>query len=152
MKRIALPCLVTIAALAVAPGALASDASLQHALKAYEARLTSDIGYLASFAAPNRSAAGAALTKLSGVQRDLSAASRAASGQQASSSAGRNGRSLVLSALSGASTAARDAAAAATAARAGRGATASGDVKAEQAAIDRAIPQFEQGGRLLHLF
>ena len=152
MKRIALPWLVMLAVLAGAPGAQASDASLQHALKAYEARLTSDIGYLASFAAPSRGAAGAALTKLSGVQRDLAAASRAASGQKGSSSTGRKGRSLVLSALGGASTAAGDAVAAASAVRAGRGGAVKGDVAAEQRAINRAIPQFEQGGRLLHLF
>lgn len=152
MKRIALPCLVTIVALGLAPGAQASDASLQHALKAYQARLTSDIGYLAGFTVPSRSAAGRALTRLAGVHRDLAAASGAASSQQASSSSGRRGRSLVLAALSGAITATGDAEAAASAARAGRSSAARSDVAAEQAAINRAIPQFEQGGRLLHLF
>ncbi len=152
MKRIAWPCLVTIAALVLAPGAQASDSSLQHALKAYQSRLTSDIGYLAGFGVPSRSGAGATLTRLARVHGDLAAASRVASGQQGSSSSGRRGRSLVLAALSGASTATSDAEAAARAARAGRSSSARSDVSAEQAAINRAIGEFEQGGRLLHLF
>jgi hypothetical protein len=151
MKRFALSCLVSIAVLASPSLAQASDSSLEHALAGYESKLTSDIGYLASFSTPSRSGAAGALSRLSGVQRDLEGASKAASGQQASSSAGRKGRALVLSALGDALTAAGDARAAADAAHAGKSAAARGDAGKEQSAIDQAIPRFEQGGSLLHL-
>ncbi len=152
MRRIALSCLVSIAVLATPSLARASDASLKHALAGYQSRLTSDIGYLANFSAPSRGAAGGVLARLSGVQGDLSGASRAASGQQASSSAGRKGRALVLSALSAALTATADARSAAVAARAGNSSGARGDAGKERSAINQAIPRFEQGGTLLHLF
>jgi hypothetical protein len=152
MRRIALSCLVSITVLVTPALARASDASLKHALAGYQAKLTSDIGYLSNFSAPSRSAAGGVLRRLSGVQGDLSGASRAASGQQASSSSGRKGRALVLSALSEALTAAGDARAAADAARAGNTSGARSDAGKERSAINQAIPHFEQGGALLHLF
>jgi hypothetical protein len=152
MKRIALSVLVMLGLLAGAPIAHASNASLTHALKPYETRLTTDIGYLSSFSAPSRTAASAALTKLSRVRRDLSSATGAASGQQASTNSGRKGRTLVLSAMHDATLAAGDAQASATAARAGRHGVARRDAQSEQTEISRAIPSFESGGRLLHLF
>ncbi len=152
MKRVSLLCLVSTAMLVSPSLARASDASLEHALAAYQSRLTSDIGYLANFSTPSRSGAAGALARLSSVQSDLTGASRAASGQQASSSAGRKGRALVLSALSEAITATGDARAAADAARAGKGSAARSDAAKEHSAIDEAIPRFEQGGSLLHLF
>jgi hypothetical protein len=151
MKRIALS-LLSFGLLAAAPLAQASDRSLEQALRAYQARLTSDIGYLSSFSTPSRGSAGAVLSRLSRIGGDLNGASRAARGQRASSHSGSRGQSLILSALGNASVAVSDARAAAYAARSGNRSTASRDARAEQSAINRAIPQFESGGHLLHLF
>jgi hypothetical protein len=152
MNRVVLPLLVSLAVLAAAPFAQASDASLKKALKPYETRLTTDIGYLSNFSAPSKSAAPAALTKLSKIRSDLTGATKAATGQQASTSSGRKGRTQVLSALHDATVAAGDAQACATAARFGNKSTAKRDAKAEQGEINKAIPLFESGGKLLHLF
>jgi hypothetical protein len=152
MKRVALPLLVSFGVLAVAPLAQASDASLKHALKAYQARLTADIGYLASFSAPSKSAAPASLSKLSKIRGDLTGAAQAATGQQASTPSGRKGRTLVLSGLNDAIIAVGDARASATAARSGDRSTAKNDAKVELSEINKAIPLFESGGRMLHLF
>lgn len=151
MKRVMLPLLVSLGVLAVAPLAQASDASLEHALKPYKARLTSDIGYLANFSAPSRRAASGALSTLSKVRADLNGATHAANGQQASSSSGRRGRSEVLSAFHDATVAAGDAQASAHAARAGHSSTARRDAGEEQTEINSAIPLFESGGGLLGL-
>lgn len=151
MRRTALS-LLTLGVLVVAPLAQASDRSLERALKAYQSRLTADIGYLSSFSTPSRGSAGAVLSRLSKIGSDLSGASRAARAQRASSRSGSRGRSLVLSALSNASVAVGDARAAAYAARAGNRSTAARYTRAERSAINRAIPQFESGGHLLHLF
>jgi hypothetical protein len=152
MKRWLLPLLIVAGLLAVAPLAQASDASLKHALSAYKTRLTNDISYLAGFKAPSKSAAGGVLRKLSKVHHDLNGAMVAANGQQASTRSGRKGRTLVLSGLHHALLATSDAQASASAARAGKRGTAKTDAKNEQTEINKAIPQFEQGGRLLHLF
>jgi hypothetical protein len=152
MKRIATPFLVLVALAAAAPIAVASDASLEHALGAYKSRLTADIGYLASFSAPSRSGASAALSRLSKIQQDLSGARHAAGAQQGSSSAGRRGRTLVLSALGDAIAAAGHAQSSANAARSGKTSTARGEARSESGDINRAIPLFQQGGTLLHLF
>jgi hypothetical protein len=152
MKRSALPLLVLLAPLVPAPLAQASDASLKQALKPYETRLTTDIGYLSGFSAPSRSAAPAALRKLSKAGSDLTGASEAATRQQASTSSGRKGRALVLSGLHDATVAAGDARACATAARSGNRSTAKRDANAEQSEINKAIASFESGGKLLHLF
>jgi hypothetical protein len=152
MKRVALSILVLLGMLAAAPLAQASDASLTKALKRYETRLTTDIGYLSSFSAPSRKAAPAALHKLSNVSRDLTGATSAATGQQASTSSGRKGRTQVLSGLHDATLAASDARATAAAARSGKRSTARRDAKEEQREINKAIPLFESGGKLLHLF
>ena len=152
MRRAAPPCLVLIAVLALPALARANDASLEHALHGYESKLTTDISYLADFSAPSRGGASGALSRISGTQKDLSAAYRAASGQQGSSSTGRSGRSLVLSALSEANTAAGDAKASADAARSGNSSAARSDANKERGVIDQAIPRFEQGGKDLHLF
>jgi hypothetical protein len=152
MKRWLLPLLLVAGLLASAPLAQASDASLKHALSPFKSRLTADIAYLAGFKSPSKSAAGGVLRKLSKIGHDLSGATQAANGQQASTNSGRRGRTLVLSGLHHASLATSDAQASARAARAGKRATAKSDAKNEQTEINKAIPQFEQGGRLLHLF
>lgn len=152
MKRVAPALLVSLGLLVASPLAQASDASLKSALKRYEARLTTDIGYLSSFSAPSRSTAPAALSRLSKIRSDLTGAARAATGEQASTSSGRKGRTLVLSGLHDATVAADDARACATAARSGNRSTARGDAKAEQSEINKAIGLFESGGKLLHLF
>ncbi len=152
MKRVMLPLLVSLGVLAVAPVAQANDASLEHALKPYKARLTSDIGYLSSFSAPSKRAASGALSTLSKVRADLDGATRAANGQQASTSSGRRGRTEVLSAFHDATLAAGDAQASAKAAHAGHSSTAKRDAGEEQTEINSAIPLFESGGGLLHLF
>jgi hypothetical protein len=64
----------------------------------------------------------------------------------------RRGQSLVLSALHYATLADADTRASAGATRSGNGAVARSDARAEQARIIRAIPLFESGGHLLHLF
>src|ERR1700730_5493802 len=94
MKRIALALLVSLGLLAVAPLAHASDVSLEHALKAYKTRLTADIGYLASFSPPSKSAAATALSRLAKLRSDLTGATQAATRQQASTNSGRKGRTL----------------------------------------------------------
>lgn len=152
MRRAALLCLASMTVLAAASVAQASDASLEHALAAYQSKLTTDIGYLASFATPSRATAAATLSRLSTAQRDLTAADKAASGQQASSATGRQGRTLILSALGEASAAAADGRAAASAARTGNSSAAKAAAARERGAIDAAIPDFEQGGKDLHLF
>lgn len=152
MKRVLTPLVICSALLAVAPFAHASDSSLKHALKAYEANLTKDIAYLASFKAPSKSGASAALHKISKVESDLNGAKQAANGQQASSSSGKTGRSKVLSALHYALVAASDAKASATAARSHEASTAKKDAKATVSETNKAIPLFESGGKLLHLF
>ncbi len=152
MKRLATPFIVLLALVSTASVARASDSSLEHALSVYKGRLTADIGYLASFSAPNRSGAGGALSRLSRVESDLAGARQAATGQQGSSSSGRKGRALVLSGLGDALGAAGDARASATAARSGKSSTARSDARSETSEINRAIPLFQQGGTLLHLF
>lgn len=152
MKRGALPLLVALGLLVAAPLAQANDASLEHALKPYEARLTKDIGYLSSFSAPKKSAATAALHRLAKIHTDLTGATHAATTHQASTSSGRRGRTLVLSALHDAIVALGDARSCATAARSGNGSAAKRDRKQALKEINKAIPLFEAGGTLLHLF
>ena len=152
MKRVALPLLIAIGLLATASFAQASDAGLRRALRPYRARLTTDISYLSNFTAPSKSRTGAALRRLSKIRGDLGGATRAANLQQASTSSGRKGRTLVLSALHDASAAAADARASALAARSGNRSAARRDARKEQGEINRAITSFEQGGKLLHLF
>ena len=144
--------LVVVGLLVGAPLALASDASLQRALKVYENRLASDIGYLSSFTTPTRCGAPAVLRRLSSVRTDLSGATQAAARNQASTSSGRTGRAQVLSALRYAATATVDADYSARAARAGNRTRARRYARAEQGMINRAITLFEAGGRRLHLF
>ena len=152
LRRVGVLSLVAIGLLLGAPLAQASDASLEHALKSYEKRLASDIGYLSSFSTPTRSGAPAALRTLSSVRADLTGATKAANSNQASTSSGRTGRAQVLSALHGAATAAIDAEHCATAARSGHRTQARRDATAEQRAINQAIVLFEAGGKRLHLF
>jgi hypothetical protein len=152
MKRVALPLLVSFGMLVAAPLAQASDASLTRAVKPYKTRLTADIGYLSSFSVPSKSASSGVVRRLSKIRNDLNGATRAASGQQASTSSGRKGRTLVLSALHDATVATADARACATAAGSGNRSGANRDQRQEQTEIQKAIPLFESGGRLLHLF
>jgi hypothetical protein len=152
MKRLLLPSIVSIGLLAMAPMARGSDASLEHALKPYKTKLTTDVAYLSSFSAPSKSRATATLRRLSNVAGDLAGATRAANGQQASTTSGRKGRKLVLQGLHDATLAVGDARASATAAKSGQRSTAKRDARSERAKINKAIPQLEQGGMLLHLF
>ena len=138
--------------LASAPLAQASDRSLEHAIAPYKGRLTSDIGYLANFSAPSRHSAPGVQTRVARILGDLAGVTSAANSQHASSNSVRHGQSLVLSALHYATLAADDARVSAGAARSGNGAGARNDARAEQHQINRAIPLFESGGRLLHLF
>lgn len=150
---LALPLLVIWAALlAAAPLANASDATIRHALKPYKKKLETDIAYLAAFSAPSRSAAPAALHKLSKIRTDLTGASHALQHQTASSSKGTKGRTDVLNALHTALTATSDAKNSATAAHTGHQSTAGTDAKSAKKEINKAIPQFETGGSLLKLF
>lgn len=147
--------LIALVALFVAVGggvAQASDASLTKAMKAYKTRLTTDIAYLANFSAPAKARAGATLTKLGKINRDLLGARHAAQINQASTASGRKGRTEVLSALGYALTSTKDATASARAARAGHRAAARADARAALREINKAIPLFEDGGRRLHLF
>jgi hypothetical protein len=150
MKRIALT--VLLGALAIAPAATASDSSLVAALKPYKTKLTNDIAYLATFAAPSKSAASGVSTKLSKIEKDLKAVQRAAKNNQASSSKGTTGRSEVLAGVGDALTATTDANASAAAARAGKKATAKRDAKSARAEIAKAVPVLEAGGHALGLF
>jgi hypothetical protein len=152
MKRFVLWLFVSLGVLMIPPLALASDASLKGALKPYEGRLTTDIGYLSSFSASSRSAADLRQLAQRGSRGDLFGATRAASHQQASSSSGRKGRTLVLSALADATVAAGDARASAIAARSGNRSAAKRYGREEQSGINKAIPLFESGSKLLHLF
>jgi hypothetical protein len=152
MKRIALPLVVAIGLLVVAPSAQASDASLRRALKPYTGRLTTDIAYLSNFTAPRKSRAAAVLGKLSKIRGDLSGATRAATTNLASTNSGRKGRTLVLSGLSDATVAAGDARASATAARSGNRSGARRSAKKERTLINKAITLLPEGGKLLHLF
>jgi hypothetical protein len=152
MKRYLLPVLACVSVLASSAIAQASDRSLERAVGAYKGSLTSDIGYLASFSAPSSRGAAAAQARVGRILRDLAAAGSAARSQRASSSSVRRGQSLILSALHYATLAADDARSSAGAARSGNGAAARGEARAEQSQINRAIPLFESGGHLLHLF
>lgn len=141
-----------LALLIVVPLAQASDASLERALKAYKGRLTVDIAYLSNFSVPSHKAAATVLHKLSKVRSDLSGARRAATHQQASSSSARKGQALVLSALRDVLAAESDAHACAAAVRSADRAAAKRDQAKEQSEVNKAIPLFESGGKLLHLF
>ena len=72
-------------------------------------------------------------------------------GRQGSTRSGRRGRTLVLSGLHGATLATADARASAKAARSGKRSAAKLDAKHERTEINKAISQFESGGKLLHL-
>jgi hypothetical protein len=152
LKRIGLPLLVSLGLLVVPPLARGSDITFRRALRPYVTRLTADIGYLSSFSTPSKSAAGGVLQRLSKIRSDLTGATRAATRQRASTNSGRTGRVRVLSALHDATAAAGDASACATAARAGNRSAAKGDQTREQSEINKAIPLFESGGKLLRMF
>jgi hypothetical protein len=152
MKR-ALPFLVVIVGLlALAPVGLASDKSLEKALKPYKTKLTTDVAYLATFSAPSKSHARATLSKLSKVKTDLTGAKNAASGQQASSSKGKTGRTDVIAGVTDALAAEKLAAQSASAAKSGKKSTAKSDAKAAVKELNKAIPVLEAGGKALGLF
>lgn len=134
------------------PAAQADDAGLQKALKAYEHRLTSDIGYLAGFTVPSKRSVSSTLHRLSKIGKDLAGATHAASSHHASSTAGAKGRTEVLQALHDATAATRDAEASAKAVRGGKAAKAKHEAKLELSATNKAIKLFESGGKKLHLF
>lgn len=152
MKRVVVPVLALIALLAAAPLGVASDKSLENALKPYKTKLTSDVGYLASFKAPSKSKAAAALTRLATINGDLSGAKHAAESNQASTSKGKAGRSEVIAGLSDALIATADGKNSASAAKSGRASTAKADASAELKEANKAIPLLESGGMKLGLF
>jgi hypothetical protein len=151
MKRAVLPVLVLIGLLAT-PVALASDKSLKTALEPYKTKLTTDIGYLASFTAPTKSKGAAATKQLGKIESTLKGVKNAAESQQASSSKGSTGRTDVIAGVTDALTATADGKAAASAAKSGKSSSAKSDAKAELKAIDKAIPLLETGGKDLGLF
>ncbi|HWE32832.1 MAG TPA: hypothetical protein VG410_05055 [Solirubrobacteraceae bacterium] len=151
MKRLLTAALLGIVVLV--PVAHASDTSLEKALKAYKHKLTTDIAYLSSFAAPSKSATASVSKKLSTIRADLKGAQSAAQNNQASSASGRKGRSEVLTGLGYALVAEGDAKAAASAAASGKKATAKSDAKKARAEIaNKAIAPLESGGMALGLF
>jgi hypothetical protein len=152
VTRVALPLLISLGLLIAAPLAQASDASLRRAVKPYVSRLTADVSYLSNFAVPRKSGVVTVLRRLDKIRTDLGGATRAVKDNQGSTSAGRKGRTLALSALRHATTATADARACATAVRAGKRSAAKSDQRHEQTEINRAISQFEAAGKLLHLF
>jgi hypothetical protein len=150
MKRIALT--VVVGALVIAPVASASDSTLEHALKPYKTKLTTDIAYLATFSAPSKSAARGVSKQLLKVEKDLKAAQSAAKNNQASSAKVATGRTQVLTGLSDALIAVADANASVKAARAGKTTTAKNDAKSARSEITKAVPVLEAGGKALGLF
>ena len=152
VTRMAVPVLVCLGLLVAAPLAQASDASLKRAVKPYVARLTADISYLSNFPVPSKTGAATVLRRLSKIRNDLSGATRAVKDNQGSTTSGRKGRALALSALGDATTATGDARSCATAVRAGHRSAAKSDQRHEQREINKAISQFETAGKLLHLF
>jgi hypothetical protein len=152
MKRLVVSLVVALSVAVTAPTALASDATLKHALKPYISRLTTDIAYLASFTVPSKAKVGSVLHKVSKIGADLTAVTKAAKGQQASTKKGAQGRTLVLAGLRDATTANGLAKACAKAVKAGKKSLAKTDRKKEFATINKAIKEFESGGKDLHLF
>jgi hypothetical protein len=151
MKRALLLLLVLIGLLAT-PAALASDKSLENALKPYKAKLTTDIAYLATFKAPTKSKASAASKELTKIESTLKGAKSAAESHQASSSKGKTGRTDVIAGVTDALTATTDGESSASAAKSGKSSKAKSDAKAELKAIDKALPLLETGGKDLGLF
>ena len=127
MKRLLTAALLGI--LVLAPVAHASDASLEKALKAYKTKLTNDVAYLSTFAAPSKSGSSSVSKKLSRIRGDLKGAQSAAQNNQASSANAIKGRTEVLTGLGYALVAEGDAKAATSAAASGKKATAKSDAK-----------------------
>jgi hypothetical protein len=151
MKRAGLLLLVLVGLLAT-PAALASDKSLETALKPYKTKLTTDIAYLATFKAPTKSKAAAATKQLGKIGSTLRGAQKVTEDNQASSTKVKTGRTDVLGGLSDALSATSSAKLSASAAKSGKTANAKGDAKAELKSIDKAIPLLETGGKDLGLF
>jgi len=152
MKRAVLPLLVLLGLLAAAPVGLASNKSLEAALKPYKTKLTVDVAYLGNFKAPSKSKAAAALKKLSAIKTVLTGAKRAAEGQQASTSKGASGRTDVIAGVTDMLTATSEATNSAKAAKSGKASTAKADAKAEYKEVNKGIPPLEAGGMDLGLF
>jgi hypothetical protein len=151
MKRLLTAAL--LGTLVLVPFAHASDASLEMALKAYKHKLTTDIAYLSTFAAPSKRAAGGVSKRLSTISSDLKGARSAAQDNQASSAKGSKGRSEILAGLGYALVAEADAKAATSAAASGKMATAKSEAKKARAEIaNKAIGPLESGGMALGLF
>ncbi len=152
MKRITLSLLIAAGFAVLPSAAAASDATLKSALKAYETKLTTDIGYLSSFSTPSKNGAKGALQKLSKIDKDLAGATKAANKNQGSTANGKKGRTEILAALKDATAADSSAQACAKAAHAAKHSAAKSALKQEQRQINKAIPLFESGGKLLKLF
>jgi len=151
MKRLLTAAL--LGTLVLVPVAHASDASLEKALKAYKHKLTTDIAYLSTFAAPSKSAAAGVSKKLSTIHTDLKGALSAAQDNQASSAKGGQGRTEILTGLGYALVAEADAKAATSAAASGKMATAKSEAKKARSEIaNKAIGPLETGGMALGLF
>jgi hypothetical protein len=147
-----LPLAICLSVGALAPMAIASDSSLEKALKPYKSKLTVDIAYLANFKAPGRSGAGAALKQLSKIKGDLNGAKSAATDNQGSTASGKTARTQVISGLGDALTSLADDQKSANAAKSGKASTAKSDAKAGFKEINKAIPLLESGGMKLKLF
>jgi hypothetical protein len=152
MKRAVLPLLLVLIGLLATPVALASDSSLEKALKPYKTKLTTDIAYLAGFKAPAKSKASAASKELGKIESTLNGAKKAAKSQQASSTKGRTGQADVIAGVTDALTATSQAKASAAAAKSGKASTAKADAKTEFKTVSKAIPLLETGGKDLGLF
>jgi hypothetical protein len=152
IKRITISLLVVFGALVPVAPAMASDQSLEKALKPYKTKLTTDIAYLANFATPSKSKASSDLKQLSKVKGDLNGALKAATDNQASSSKGKAGRTDVIAGVKDALKAESEAVASATAAKSGKSSTAKSDAKTEKSEIDKALAPLEAGGKALGLF
>jgi hypothetical protein len=152
IKRIMLPLAICLSVGALAPMAMASDSSLEKALKPYKSKLTVDVAYVANFKAPSKSGAAAALTKLSKIKGDLNGAKNAATANQGSTASGKTARTQVISGLSDSLTALADDQKSASEAKSGKASTAKSDAKAGFKEINKAIPLLESGGQKLKLF
>ena len=152
IKRFMLPLVICLSLGALAPLAMASDSSLENALKLYKSKLTVNIAYLANFKAPSKSGAATALRKLSKIKGDLNGAKNAATANQGSTASGKAARTQVISGLGDALTSLGDDQKSATAAKSGKASTAKSDAKAGFKEINKAIPLLESGGMKLKLF
>jgi hypothetical protein len=140
-----------LATLTLASPAHASDASLRHALTPYGSTLQTDVIYLVGFTAPAQASAPAVAARLSLIDGQLTSVARLTRAQQASTSAGKRGRSMVLSALDEELVAVKYGRVAASAAGSGQSASASAAAAHEQSSMVSSLSGLRAGAALLHL-